>query len=162
DLHHREELLNAVGYLARTEAIDRIVALDEFDLEMAAALREHLRVPGLGETAVRFFRDKLAMRMRARQEGIRVPEFVALLQDDRVRAFLERVPPPWILKPRFSASAIGIRRLGEPEEVWRALEELGDRRSFHLLERFVAGDVYHVDALAWKGEVVFSEASGYV
>lgn len=162
DLYHREDVIHGISYLARSEDLARIVPLDEFDLEMASALREHLRVPGMGETTVRYFRDKLAMRMRAREEGILVPEFVSLVNDDRVRAYLETVPAPWVLKPRSSASAIGIRKLHRADEVWRTLEELGDRRSFHLLERFVRGEVFHVDSIAWEREVVFHEAHGYV
>src|ERR1017187_1515765 len=54
----RADTLKAVSYLARTKRIDRIVPLDDFDLEMAAALREHLRIPGMGETTTRYFRDK--------------------------------------------------------------------------------------------------------
>lgn len=69
-----QHMLLSVSYLCRTNRIDRIVPLDDFDLEKAAMLREHLRLPGLGETATRFFRDKLAMRMRAAEHGIRVPD----------------------------------------------------------------------------------------
>src|SRR5438270_12886763 len=60
-----QEMVYAVSHLCRTIPIDRIIALDDFDLEKASYLREHLRIPGLGESATRFFRDKLAMRMRA-------------------------------------------------------------------------------------------------
>ena len=67
---NRTDTVHAVSYLARTRVIDRIVALDDFDVEMAASLREHLRIPGMGETTVRHFRDKLAMRMKAREEGV--------------------------------------------------------------------------------------------
>jgi hypothetical protein len=88
DLNRRDDVIHAVSYLARTEAIDRIVALDEFDLEMASALREHLRVPGMGETTVRYFRDKLAMRMQARENRILVPDFVPILNRDRIRSRL--------------------------------------------------------------------------
>src|SRR3954465_5831844 len=70
-----DDVIKGVSYLARTEAIDRIVPLDDFDLETAAAMREHLRVPGMGDTATRFFRDKLAMRVRASEAGILVPDF---------------------------------------------------------------------------------------
>ena len=162
DLYDREHVQNAVSYLARSEAISRIVALDEFDLEMASTLREHLRLPGMGETAVRYFRDKLAMRMGAAERGIPIPEFVPILNYDRIREFFDRVPPPWLLKPRFSASAIGIRKLDEPEQLWRTLDDLGDRQSHHLLEQFVPGRVMHVDSIAWNGEVVFAEAHAYV
>ncbi|HYW08095.1 MAG TPA: hypothetical protein VE913_14125 [Longimicrobium sp.] len=162
DLYRRDDVVNGVSYLARAERIDRIIPLDEFDLEMASALREHLRVPGMGETTVRYYRDKLAMRMHAREAGILVPDFVPILNNHRIAEFLETVPPPWVLKPRLSASAIGIRMLDDPEQVWRIVEELGDRRSFHLLERFIRGNVYHVDSLAWDREILFAEAHGYV
>ncbi len=161
DEHKREDLIHGVSYLARNEQIDRIVPLDEFDLEVAAALREHLRVPGMGETTVRYFRDKLAMRKKAQEERILVPEFVPVLNYDRLREYMDRVPPPWILKPRTSASAIGIKKIHEPEQLWRILDELGDEQSFHLLERFVAGDVFHVDAIVSDREVLFDEAHQY-
>ena len=63
--------------------IDRIVPLDDFDLEKASALREHLRMPGMGETTTRHFRDKLAMRVKAQDDGLPVPAFVHVLNDDR-------------------------------------------------------------------------------
>ena len=161
DLTRRDYMINGVSWLARTESIDRIVPLDEFDLEMASTLREHTRVPGMGESTVRFFRDKLAMRMQAEDRGVLVPEFVPILNYDRIREFLDRVPAPWFLKPRHSASAIGIKKIERPEELWPLLDELGDRQSYHLLERYVPGDVFHVDAVAWDGKVVFAEAHGY-
>ena len=161
-LSQRDHVINAVSYLGRSESIDRIVALDEFDLEMASTLREHLRIPGMGETTVRYFRDKLAMRMRAQEHGVPVPEFVPILNYDRIREYLATVPPPWVLKPRLSASAIGIKKLERADELWPILDQLGDRRSFHLLERFIPGDVYHVDSIVSEGEVVFAEAHGYV
>jgi len=161
DLTRRDHMINGVSWLARTEMIDRIVPLDEFDLEMASTLREHMRLPGMGESTVRFFRDKLAMRMQAEERGLLVPEFVPILNYARIRAFMEHVPPPWFLKPRHSASAIGIRKISHPDELWPILEELGDKQSYHLLERYVPGDVFHVDAIAWDGKVVFAEAHGY-
>lgn len=160
DLYNRANVLRGVSYLARSERIDRIIPLDEFDLEMAAHLREHLRLPGLGETQARFFRDKLAMRLRAQEAGIPVPPFVGVINYDALRDYMERVPPPWVLKPRTQASALGIKKIHEPEALWRTLDTLGEG-SFHLLEAFVPGDVYHVDSVVWEGEVVFAEVHRY-
>jgi carbamoylphosphate synthase large subunit len=156
-----EDVINGVSYLARTEVIDRIVPLDDFDLETAAALREHLRVPGLGETTTRYFRDKLAMRLRASEEGINVPEFIHVLNHERLGEYMARVPPPWLIKPRFEASAKGIRKLQQPDELWQDIEKLGDRQSYHLLERYVPGDIYHVDSIVSEREVIFAVASRY-
>jgi biotin carboxylase len=156
-----ENVISGVSYLARTEVIDRIVPLDDFDLETAAALREHLRVPGLGETTTRYFRDKLAMRMRASEHGIHVPEFVHVLNHERLRQYMSHVPAPWLIKPRFEASATGIKKLHEPQELWDAIEKLGDRQSYYLLERYVPGDIYHVDSIVSGQEVIFAVASRY-
>ena len=69
------DIVKAVTHLARTRKIDRVVALDEFDMETAATLREHLRLPGMGLTTMRYFRDKLAMRMRALDRACARPRF---------------------------------------------------------------------------------------
>ena len=158
---NRNDTLLAISHLARTEAIDRVVALDDFDLEMAAALREHLRIPGMGETTTRYFRDKLAMRMQAIEAGLHVPEFVHLLNDEKVREFAGRVPPPWVLKPRGMAGAIGIQVLDSLDDLRAADHALGDRRSFFLVERYIAGDVCHVDSIVYENRILFAVASQY-
>jgi biotin carboxylase len=155
------QLLNAVSYAARTRKIDRIVALDEFDMENVSAIREHLRIPGMGLTTVRYFRDKLAMRVRAKEVGINVPEFVHVLNHDELREFMARVPGPWLLKPRSQASGIGMKRIRQPDELWPWLEKLGDEQSHFLLEQFVPGSVFHVDSVVSEREVVFAEAHAY-
>jgi biotin carboxylase len=155
------ETLRAVSYLARTERIDRIVPLDDFDLETAAALREHLRVPGMGETTTRHFRDKLAMRVRARAAGIAVPDFVHVLNHDAIREFCARVPPPWMLKPRFMAGSIGLAKIEGEAQLWQRIGELGDEAPMYLLEKYLPGDVFHVDSLVFGSEVRFALASQY-
>jgi hypothetical protein len=156
-----DDTLKAVSYLARTERIDRIVPLDDFDLEKAATLREHLRLPGLGESATRHFRDKLAMRTTAARAGIRVPDFVHVLHHPSLAAFIERVPAPWVLKPRSSAGAMGIKKVHSAEELWDIVHSLGDERSQYLLERYVPGAIYHVDTIVYNSEIRFNVASGY-
>ena len=155
------DIVKAVTHLARNQKIDRIVALDEYDMETAATLREHLRVPGMGLTTMRYFRDKLAMRMKALDGGVRVPDFVPVVNHDDVRYYLEHTSGPWVLKPRQEASAIGIKKIHGGEELWPLLEQLGDKQSSYLLEKFVPGEVYHVDSVVSECEVVFANVSKY-
>ena len=155
------QILNTVTYLARTRRYDRIVALDEFDMHSAAMLREHMRLPGMGLTTTAHFRDKLAMRIEASRAGAPVPEFVSLLHHEAVARYLEQVPGPWMLKPRSEASAIGIRKITEPAQLWAEIEQLGDQASHFLLERFIPGEIYHVDAIVSEREVVFASVSRY-
>jgi biotin carboxylase len=155
------QVLNTASYLARENKIDRIVALDEFDLEVAALLREHMRLPGMGESLTRHFRDKLAMRVRAQQTGISVPAFTGVFNYEDLRVFLREVPGPWLLKPRTNASAIGIRKIETPDAIWPILDELGDLQSHYLLERFIPGEIFHVEGITWNSRTLFASAYQY-
>lgn len=160
-LANKQHVINAVAYLARGTQIDRILPLDDYEVDTAAGLREHLRIPGMGETTARYFRDKLAMRVKANEAGIAVPDFVGVFNYDVIREFMSRVPPPYMLKPRGEAGAMGIKKINDSEELWRWLDKLGDNQSYYVLERFVPGDVYHVDALSWEKEIQWAIASKY-
>ena len=162
-----ELFIHAAAHLAREQKIDALVALEEFDVVTTALAREHLRLPGFDSARARLFRDKLAMRQRARDASLRVPDFVPLFNYQEVGEYMGRVPPPWVVKPRSDVSSSGIRRLEEAEQVWRAIEALDarealqDRSSYYLLEKFVPGEVFHVDSVVEGGEVIFSGASRY-
>ena len=156
-----QAIINTVSYLARWQPIDRIVALDEFDLENVAALREHLRIPGMGLTTIRYFRDKLAMRGKAKESGIPIPEFMHVLNHEALNEFMSRVPSPWLLKPRSQASGIGMKKLQAAHELWPLLDQLGDAQSTYLLEQFVPGDVFHIDSIVSERKVLFAEAHAY-
>ena len=161
DFADRKALTRAVAYLMRTRRIDRVVALDDFDVEDAALLREHFGVVGHGESAARLFRDKLAMRRKARGLGVRIPDFTGLAHHQDVTDFLVRTPGPYLVKPRGEAGAVGIAKCAAADDVWRRVHELGDEQSFHLAEQMVPGDLYHVDSLVEDGKVVFAEVNAY-
>lgn len=158
---NRQDVINTVSWMARTREIDRVVPMDDYDVEIAAAVREHLRVPGMGDTTARYFRDKLAMRVQARDRYILVPPFVPILNHGRIAEFMETIEPPWVLKPRSEAAAAGIRRINNADELWPQLEALGDRQSYFVLEKYVPGEVYHVDAVTYEREVLFAEPHCY-
>lgn len=155
-------LIDSIAYKMRSIGFDKFVALDDFDVDQVAHLREHFRLPGMGSTTARYFRDKLAMRMKAREAQIPVPDFTNLFRDRDVQAFIERTEPPWLLKPRSEASATGIKKLNSAQELWETVNGLQDHRHRYLVEKFAPGAVYHVDSLIYDGEVVFSKASKYL
>lgn len=156
-----KEVILGVSYVAQTEEIDRIVALDDLDVEKAATLREHLRVPGMGETTARYFRDKLAMRMRAREMGIPVPDFLHVLNHNKINEFSDSVPFPIIIKPRMLAGSYGMKKVNNRDDMWERINQLGNEQSFFLMERFIPGNIYHVDSIIFNQEIKFALASGY-
>jgi biotin carboxylase len=120
-----------------------------------------MRLPGMGATTLRYFRDKLAMREKARESGVPVPPFCPVLNYNRLRDYMAEVPPPWVLKPRSEASAIGIKKLHHADELWPSLDLLGDRQSYYVLEKFLPGQVYHVDAIISERRIVVAEPHKY-
>ena len=162
-----ELFLDLASHIAKTAKPDRIVALEEFDVVIAALAREHLCMPGMSSSRAKTFRDKLAMSVKARDAGITVPDFVPAINNDEISEFLSRVSPPWVMKPRSDVSAIGIKKLETAEEVWRFVEEMNqrdilrERASYYLLARFIPGTVFHVDSLIDKGRVVFAGVNKY-
>ena len=159
--------IDLLAFLARNTKIDRIVALEEFDVVTAALMREHLCLPGLSSSGAKVFRDKLSMAVHSQRAGINVPEFVPLVNADEVDDYMKRVPGPWVIKPRSDVSAIGIRKVSEPQEVWRAIDEMNEREnlreraSYYVLARFIPGEVFHVDSVVNEGKVVFAGTNQY-
>lgn len=159
--------IDLLAFLGRNRPVDRVIALEEFDVVTGALMREHLCLPGLSSSRAKIFRDKLSMAVHSQRAGIKVPEFVQLMNLEEVGDYMQRVPGPWVIKPRSDVSAIGIKKVEQPDEVWAAIEEMNarenlrERASYYVLARFIAGEVFHVDSLVNDGKIVFAGANQY-
>lgn len=159
--------IDLAAFISRKMKPDLVVALEEFDVMTAALIREHLGLPGMSSSTAKTFRDKFRMAEAAKTAKVDVPDYVPLINSDDVRDFMERVPAPWIIKPRSDVSAIGIRKVEEAEQVWRAIDELNEREnlreraSYYLLGQFIPGEVFHVDSVVGNGRVLFAGANRY-
>lgn len=163
-----DDYVRAITNIAGTQPITRVVGLDEFDVLTAARAREHLQIDGGMTTSFALrFRDKLQMRRLAADVGIPCPEFVGIFNQDEINEYLDRVPAPWIVKPRTEVSAFGIRKCETKEQVWQVLNELDNRHTWRdhpsqfLIERFVEGRVFHVDSVVENGKIVVAGVSAY-
>ena len=161
------DYVRAVTNLAGQRKIDRVVGLDEFDVITAALAREHLQLAGMTSSYVRRFRDKLTMRNLACVTGLPCPEYTGIFDSDSINRFLDRVPPPWIVKPRTEVSAFGIRKCERTSEVWAVLTDLDNRNTWRdhpsqfQIEKFIEGRVFHVDSVVSDGKVVAAGVSQY-
>lgn len=162
-----EDYVRAVTNIAGTRKISRVVGIDEFDVLTAAKAREHLQIDGISNSYALRFRDKLRMRNMAAKAGLPCPEFTGAFRPHEINEFLENVPAPWIIKPRTEVNAFGIRKCLTKDDVWQALTEFDARHTWRdhpsqfLIERFVEGEVFHVDSIVDKGKVVTAGVSRY-
>lgn len=162
-----EDYIRAVTNLAGSQPIDRIVGLDEFDVLTAAKAREHLQIEGISNSYALRFRDKLRMRNVAEKAGIPCPEFTGLFRPEEIDEFIKTVPAPWIIKPRTEVSAFGIRKCLTEEQAWNVLTNLDARNTWrdhpsqYLIERFIEGNVFHVDSVVADGKIAACGVSRY-
>lgn len=162
-----EDYIRTVVNIAGTHPIHRIVGIDEFDVMPAAKAREHLQIDGMSNSHALRFRDKLRMRNLASGIGMPCPEYVAVLNPTEINEYLKKVPGPWIVKPRTEVSAFGIRKCDTMEQVWQVLIDLDARHTWRdhpsqfLIEKFIEGDVYHVDSIIQNGKVLACGISKY-
>lgn len=152
----RDQVLNTVSWMARGRQFQRVLALDEAELLEAAAIREHMRVPGMGLTTAGYYRDRLAMRVSARESGFPGPEFSRVLNYDDIREFMAQVPTPWVLMPRARQAETTPIPIADAESLWRTLDQLGDRQSLYVLEQKLDGERFTVESLISERRVVFS------
>ena len=133
--------------------VHRVAAVPERLLETAARLRAGFGVPGDGAAYVRAFRDKAAMKQRAAAAGIRHAEGFVLLTAPALRAAAERHGTV-VVKPRGAAGSRGVGVLRGPADVeaWLRTEFVPGA---YLCERYVAGDMCHIDAVVSGGETLW-------
>jgi len=99
------------------------------------------------------------MRTGAQAAGIKVPCVTSTTNYVDITNFVDSVTPPWVLKPRFMAGAMGIKKIATRQDAWKRIQALGDQQSFYLLEQFVPGDIFHVDSLWANCEPLLAFAS---
>lgn len=161
------DYVRAITNVAGSIKIDRVVGLDEFDVITGALAREHLQLGGMTSSFIRRFRDKLTMRNIANAADVPCPDYIGAFNQNDINDFLDRISPPWIVKPRNEVSAFGIRRCETRDEVWAVLTELDNRNTWRdhpsqfQIEKFIEGRVFHVDSVVHDGKVVAAGVSQY-
>lgn len=155
--------------LAAKFGVEYVVAHHEGDVDTAAWLRERLNLPGAWTADVRPFRDKALMKRLLRQAGIEVARHIVCRTAEDALAFAERHGYPVVLKNRAGYNAIGLRIVGNREELADLVAQVyadGPRDDL-LLESYVPGRMCHVDglvldrrvALAWPSQYQYDLAS---
>lgn len=141
---------HAQDIVRRFGPLDHIVALFERDLEVAAALRELLGVPGPGPADVERVRDKVTMKRLVAAAGLRVPRFTDADSPEKVRRFAGETGFPVVLKPRDGSGSQGIFLINSPASLDETLALPMDG---YECEEFVTGTMYQVDGVVQDGTV---------
>src|SRR5258708_867460 len=86
-----ELFLDLVSHIAQTRRVDRIIALEEFDVVIAALAREHLVLNGMRSVTPKTFRDNLSIRYSARAARLPLPPLSAAVNKEEMADYMNRV-----------------------------------------------------------------------
>ena len=153
-----QDVIYAVGYLARTENIDTIIPLNECDIEIVKQLNAHFQFQGVYNKK---FNDKLIQRIHFDKIGVLIPAFIHALNYNKIDDFSKKIPFPYVIKPRYKNTIYNIKKVFNVDELWEVVNRLGDHLSYYIIEQFVAGSIYHVDSLIRNGKIEFAHTSQY-
>jgi biotin carboxylase len=160
--------LETVARQHASEPVRCVLPALEYSVEAAAEAAEALGLPGAGVAASRVFRDKIAQVAACQGAGIAVPRFAEVTDAAGVAAFAGH--GPCVVKPANRQASLGVvvvRPGDSPALAWRecvAADEgpqLAHRelRWRYLVEQYVPGPEYSVEALVVSGEIVFSNVT---
>lgn len=137
-----------------------IIANAEADIIRAAKLREHLNLKGQRLQSAIQYRDKVVMKQIAKKNGLPTPPFAAIDDSFDLFHFIEQYQLPIVLKPRSGVGSRDTYVISNKQE----LEELLRKGipPYYMAEKFIPGEVYHVDGIIHNGELVFICASKYL
>ncbi|HST86250.1 MAG TPA: ATP-grasp domain-containing protein [Kineosporiaceae bacterium] len=163
-----EELTTVGVQLLLTDpTIERVISFTEFSQLGAGHLASVLGLPHDG-TRSAAQRDKRLMKHLVSQAGVRTARFHSL-PDPGDRAAVEALAPevtyPAVLKPAAGFGTMSTRTVSSPADLLAATENfryepmLGSRQL--MVEEFISGDEFHIDALWDGGEPQFFVVSQY-
>ncbi|MFC8230408.1 acetyl-CoA carboxylase biotin carboxylase subunit family protein [Streptomyces sp. NPDC057287] len=137
---------------------DRIVALKEDDLLIAAQLREEWGCPGQRVEQLAHFRDKYLMATGVAAAGLDLPAFARATDAAAVLEFGGTHGWPLIVKPVMGSSSEGVVRLDGPDDV----RSVRFTDTPMIVQSFEAGQIYHVDGVFTGQDIQHWRASRYV
>lgn len=134
---------------------DQLLALSEYDLLLAADLREQLGIPGPNRAETLLVRDKVLMKEAIARAGINHPKFT------RAGNLLAGLHPPYILKPTEGASSEGVEIINDSIQLCQRLAQVSDLSQYEV-EEYLEGPVFHFDGWMHNGEIMDFVPSQYV
>lgn len=157
-------------HVARPVTVRAVLPGVEYTVVAAAALAEAWGLPHGGTSAVAAFRDKALLRETVRDADIAQPRWRRVTTPEEVAEFRAECGGECVLKPVHLQGSNGVQLLGptdDLDEAWRQtqqadeshLRSAADGEGAYLVEEWLHGTEFSIEALVHQGRVVFHNAT---
>lgn len=144
-----------------SECYDKVIAIDEFDIEIAACIRDYFDLKGQNLENAKFFRDKLIMNKLVREKGISAPITSEISNIFELDKFGKSVSYPIIVKPKNGAGTMKTFKIDSYDDAVSKIDfDLSEGN--YIAQKFIKGELYHIDSLVIKGVTKFTKVSKYL
>lgn len=135
-----------------------IVATHEFDIVLAAKIRELLGLSGQNIESAIGFRDKYIMK-KYLEKVVSLPKYAEINDCIDLIEFTDNLRYPFVVKPRQGAGSIGVTIIQNKSEL---KDFISTPLSPNIMvETFTDGEMYHVDGLFKDSEILLYSVSKY-
>lgn len=138
-----------------------IISVSEFDVIRSAKLREVLNIPGQHYLSADAYRNKLFMKELLKNSSINIPEFSSIISRENVDEFIKLNDFPVVIKPIYGTGSQSTFIINEKKDVDEFFEFNSDKISDFEIEKFIDGDMFHIDGIILNGEIKYSFVSKY-
>ncbi|EKS26391.1 ATP-grasp domain-containing protein [Staphylococcus epidermidis] len=140
---------------------NHIISVSEFDVIRSAKLREVLNIPGQHYLSADAYRNKLFMKELLKNSSINVPEFSAVISRENVDEFIKLNDFPVVIKSIYGTGSQSTFIINKTKDVDDFFKYNNDQISNFEIEKFIDGDMFHVDGVILNNEIKYSFVSKY-
>ncbi|MDP5274865.1 ATP-grasp domain-containing protein [Chengkuizengella axinellae] len=163
DYNNNDEVENRVLDLAKEHNIERLISVSEYDLVRAGRLRDQLCLQeGQTEKSALAFRDKTVMKRIAHEGGVAVPPFQLITSWEDINKFILEYGYPVVLKPVDGSGAEFVNFIDNEDDLSSFKTKYKQLSSNYEIEKYISGDLYHVDGMVLNGEIILCWSFRYI
>ena len=164
--HEPQASVDAIVEACRRRPVDGVLVVGDRPAVIAARAMKALGMPGHPPEAAAVAGHKLWTRERLRAVGLPVPWFIPTAITADAARFVQSIGFPCVLKPVALSGSRGVMRADTPEALVAAFDRLrallnspdiraerNDAHDLALVEGFIPGREYAVEALMHHGEL---------
>lgn len=162
DISSYSDLETIMNELMDRNDIQAVIATTENIIEVAGRLRTRFGIQGMQHNQATSVRNKWVMKEIARQHGILSPRIRIASTERKLRAYVELIGYPCIIKPVAGWATIKTYRIEDQAQFDSFVSEWSASSQPVLIEEFISGKEFHVDSVVSQAGVVFTSVSEYL
>lgn len=160
DTNDDERLFNLAQDLHNEIGIQKVIALAERNLEVAAKIREMAGASGMLSDFVEKFRNKTVMKETLKHANIRIPVYENISSLEQISNFFNKFKKV-VIKPKRGMGSENTFIIEQAQDLHDAFQKVSYNLSEFEIEEFIEGEMYHVDSIVENYQVKLSSVSKY-